>query len=47
VAPALTEAFNPVFDATPAKLISAIVCERGVARAPTRDKLKKLLKARR
>lgn len=29
------EAFNPVFDVTPATLIEAIVTERGVVRAPT------------
>ena len=34
VAPAGMAAFNPVFDVTPAALIDAIVCERGVIRAP-------------
>ncbi len=32
--PAGTRAFNPAFDVTPAALITAIVSERGVARAP-------------
>jgi methylthioribose-1-phosphate isomerase len=34
VAPAGFDAFNPVFDVTPAELIDAIVCERGVIEAP-------------
>ncbi|HVL33287.1 MAG TPA: S-methyl-5-thioribose-1-phosphate isomerase, partial [Actinomycetota bacterium] len=34
VAPAGTVAINPAFDITPASLITAIVTERGVARAP-------------
>ena len=36
-------AFNPVFDVTPAGLIDAIVCERGVASPPTTATLKALL----
>ncbi|HUS24507.1 MAG TPA: S-methyl-5-thioribose-1-phosphate isomerase [Candidatus Binatia bacterium] len=44
IAPANTDAFNPVFDVTPAELITAIVCERGIARRPDRAKLKQLLK---
>ena len=32
-------AANPAFDVTPARLISAIICERGVARAPYTDSL--------
>ncbi|SFF34425.1 methylthioribose-1-phosphate isomerase [Fontimonas thermophila] len=43
VAPAGSSAFNPVFDVTPATLIDAIVCERGVILAPTADKLARLL----
>jgi methylthioribose-1-phosphate isomerase len=35
-------AANPAFDVTPARLISAIICERGVARAPYRDSLRLL-----
>jgi methylthioribose-1-phosphate isomerase len=33
---------NPAFDVTPARLISAIVCERGVARAPYAESLRRL-----
>ncbi len=33
---------NPSFDVTPARLISAIVCERGVARAPYTESLRRL-----
>lgn len=35
VAPLGMQAFNPVFDVTPAALIDAIVCERGVIVQPT------------
>ena len=34
IAPAGTQAYNPVFDVTPAELIAAIVCERGVIQSP-------------
>jgi methylthioribose-1-phosphate isomerase len=34
---------NPAFDVTPAKYISAIVTERGVARAPYQDSLAKMV----
>jgi methylthioribose-1-phosphate isomerase len=37
------QAFNPVFDVTPAELIDAIVCERGVIENPTREKVARLL----
>ena len=33
---------NPGFDVTPARLISAIICERGVARAPYMESLRRL-----
>src|SRR5467141_3990791 len=33
---------NPAFDVTPARLISAIICERGVARAPYAESLRRL-----
>ena len=33
---------NPAFDVTPARLISAIICERGVARPPYADSLRRL-----
>ncbi len=35
-------AANPAFDVTPARFISAIICERGVARAPYTDSLRRL-----
>jgi methylthioribose-1-phosphate isomerase len=35
-------AANPAFDVTPARLVSAIVCERGVARAPYAESLRRL-----
>ncbi|NGY06181.1 S-methyl-5-thioribose-1-phosphate isomerase [Solimonas terrae] len=39
IAPAGFDAFNPVFDVTPAALIDAIVCERGVIEKPTRERV--------
>ncbi len=36
------DAAHPAFDVTPARLISAIVCERGVARAPYNESLRRL-----
>ena len=33
---------NPAFDVTPAKYVTAIVSERGIARAPYEDSLRKL-----
>ena len=39
------EAANPAFDVTPARFIAAIITERGVARAPYTDSLRKLLSA--
>jgi methylthioribose-1-phosphate isomerase len=35
-------AANPAFDVTPARLISAIICERGVARPPYDESLRRL-----
>jgi methylthioribose-1-phosphate isomerase len=35
-------AANPAFDVTPARLISAIICERGVARAPYVESLRQM-----
>jgi methylthioribose-1-phosphate isomerase len=43
VAPAGTQAINPAFDVTPAALITAIVTERGVARAPFGSSLRDVL----
>ena len=34
---------NPAFDVTPAELVSAIVCEKGVVREPDRERLRLLL----
>jgi methylthioribose-1-phosphate isomerase len=34
---------NPAFDVTPAELITAIVCEKGVLRAPYRDAIQALM----
>jgi methylthioribose-1-phosphate isomerase len=42
VAPPGTAAENPAFDVTPARYVSAIVTERGVARAPYEESLRKL-----
>ncbi len=41
-APEGITAFNPAFDITPAKLITAIITERGVVCRPDREKLNKL-----
>ena len=43
VAPRGMAAFNPVFDVTPAALIDAIVCERGVIERPDAAKIAALL----
>ena len=37
---------NPAFDVTPARYVTAIVCERGVARAPYEDSLRALVDAK-
>ena len=42
IAPDGVPAAHPAFDVTPARLISAIICERGVARAPYTDSLRRL-----
>jgi methylthioribose-1-phosphate isomerase len=34
---------NPAFDVTPAELITAIVCEKGVVREPNRERIRSLL----
>jgi methylthioribose-1-phosphate isomerase len=43
VAPAHVAVANPAFDVTPARYISAIVCERGVARPPYEESLRRML----
>jgi methylthioribose-1-phosphate isomerase len=42
IAPIGVAAAHPAFDVTPARLISAIICERGVARAPYAESLRRL-----
>jgi methylthioribose-1-phosphate isomerase len=44
VAPAGTTVMNPAFDVTPAKYVTAIITERGVARAPYVESLASLAK---
>ena len=34
---------NPAFDVTPAELITAIICEKGVVQAPSRERLQPLI----
>ena len=36
---------NPAFDVTPHRYVTAIVCERGVARAPYEESLRRFVKA--
>jgi methylthioribose-1-phosphate isomerase len=43
VAPAGTAVENPAFDVTPAKYVTAIITEKGVARAPYQESLKRLV----
>lgn len=43
IAPAGVQAYNPVFDVTPAEFITAIVCERGHIPVPNRNKIRALL----
>ena len=45
VAPESIAAENPAFDVTPSRYVTAIVCERGVARAPYEVSLRKLAQA--
>jgi len=44
IAPAGVAAYNPVFDVTPAGLITVLVTERGAIEAPDRDKISQLLR---
>ena len=43
IAPEGTWALNPAFDVTPARLVNAIVTDRGIARAPYPASLRRLL----
>ena len=45
MAPDGVQVENPAFDVTPAKYVSAIITERGIARAPYTESLKKLSEA--
>jgi methylthioribose-1-phosphate isomerase len=38
--------YSPAFDVTPAELITAIVCERGIANPPFREALARLVPRR-
>jgi len=44
VAPSGTDVKNPAFDVTPARYVSGIITEKGVARAPYETSLKELAK---
>jgi methylthioribose-1-phosphate isomerase len=43
-APAGIEVENPVFDVTPAELVTALITEKGVVPAPDREKLERLMR---
>jgi methylthioribose-1-phosphate isomerase len=43
VAPEGTAVRNPAFDVTPARYVTAIITENGVARAPYEESLRKML----
>jgi len=42
-APEGVDVYNPAFDVTPAELIAALICERGVIRPVTRERIAKVL----
>ena len=42
ITPEGVEVRHPAFDVTPHRLVTAIVCERGVARAPYPESLRSL-----
>ena len=42
-APEGVQVRNPAFDVTPAELVTAIVCEKGIARPPSRESIARLL----
>jgi len=46
VAPAGTAVKNPAFDVTPARYVTGIITEKGVAHAPYEESLKKLVKTK-
>jgi len=43
VAPENIGVENPSFDVTPARYVTAIICEKGVARAPYKESLRAIL----
>jgi len=43
IAPDGVEVFNPAFDVTPAELITALICEKGVIRPVTRQRIAEVL----
>jgi len=45
IAPEGVKVENPAFDVTPARYVSAIITERGIARAPYAESLKRLAEA--
>jgi methylthioribose-1-phosphate isomerase len=42
-APQGVAVMNPAFDVTPAELITAIICEKAVVQAPSRERLRPLI----
>ncbi len=44
IAPKGIRVYNPAFDVTPHKLITAIITEKGILRAPYRENIKRLLR---
>jgi methylthioribose-1-phosphate isomerase len=46
VAPENIAVENPAFDVTPSRYVTAIICERGVARAPYEESLRRLAEAK-
>jgi methylthioribose-1-phosphate isomerase len=46
LAPESVRVENPAFDVTPARYVTAIICERGVARLPYQESLRALAEAR-
>ena len=44
MAPAGIKTYNPAFDVTEAKYITAVITEKGIVRPPYRENLEKLLK---
>jgi methylthioribose-1-phosphate isomerase len=45
-APSGIDVYNPAFDVTPARLIRAIICERGIIQPVTRDRIVEVLGAK-